>query len=159
MDSDRLNRWLTLAANIGVVAGIVLLVYELNQNREMMRAQVRNEISDRLVDIQMTVASNPQLADVLYRARAGEELTGSERTQFFNRNVAMYRYWESVHYQYRLGLYDDSEFFKQRDAWRSYINSSDAVSSVWCGIREEFSIEFENEVNQLLEEQQCSSDD
>jgi hypothetical protein len=155
MESDRVNRWLTLGANIGVLAGIVLLIFELSQNREMMRAQTRNEISDRLVDIQMTIASNPQLADVLYRARIGEELSGGERTQFNQRNAALYRYWENVHYQYRLGLYDDSEYLKQRDAWRSYVNSSKAVADVWCRNRDEFSVEFEKEVNQLLEKQHC----
>jgi hypothetical protein len=32
MDLDRLNRWLNLLANIGVVAGIVFLAIEVGQN-------------------------------------------------------------------------------------------------------------------------------
>ena len=123
-----------------------------------MRAQTRNEISDQLIDIQMTISSNPQLADVLFRGWNGEELSGGELMQFNQRNTALYRYWENVHYQYRLGLYDDSEYLRQRDAWHSYINGSRAVAEHWCRIRDQFSIEFVSEVNELLDEQQCPSD-
>jgi len=40
MDGLKLNNWLTLAANIGVIAGIVLLVLEIRQNTDLMRAQI-----------------------------------------------------------------------------------------------------------------------
>ena len=42
MRSEKVNRWLTLGANVGVLIGILLLVVELSQNREMIRAQTRN---------------------------------------------------------------------------------------------------------------------
>ena len=42
MESERLNRWLTLGANLGVLVGILLLVFELNQNRDLVRAQTEN---------------------------------------------------------------------------------------------------------------------
>ena len=45
MDSDRLNRWLTLGANLGVLVGIVLLLLELDQNRKLMRAKTRDHIA------------------------------------------------------------------------------------------------------------------
>jgi hypothetical protein len=41
MDSDRVTRWLTLAANIGVIVGIVFLVLEMRQNSDIATAQVR----------------------------------------------------------------------------------------------------------------------
>ena len=40
MDSDRLNRWLSLGANLGVLAGIILIFFELNQNADLMRSQI-----------------------------------------------------------------------------------------------------------------------
>ena len=43
MESDRLNRWLTLAANFGVILGIVFVVLEIRQNRDIAMAQVRLE--------------------------------------------------------------------------------------------------------------------
>ena len=40
MDSYRLSRWLTVGANLGVLAGIILILFELNQNADLMRAQM-----------------------------------------------------------------------------------------------------------------------
>ena len=123
-----------------------------------MRAETRNAISAQLVDIQMTISSNPQLADVLSRGWNGEVLTGGEATQFNQRNTALYRYWENVHYQYRIGLYDDSEYTKQRVAWEAYINGSTAVAELWCRISFQFSTEFVSEVNGLMNTHQCTAD-
>ena len=75
MTPDKVNRWLTLGANIGVLIGIVLLVIELDQNREMIRAQTRNDISQQLASRLLTLASNSQLNNVTRRAAAGEELS------------------------------------------------------------------------------------
>ena len=40
MDSDRVNRWLMLVANFGVLVGLLLLVFEIRQNTDMMKAQM-----------------------------------------------------------------------------------------------------------------------
>ena len=74
MKAKRINDWLTLGANIGVLIGIILLLVELNQNSTMMRAQTRFEVSQGIVDLLNLSASNEQLASVLRRADSGEEL-------------------------------------------------------------------------------------
>ena len=38
MESDRLNRWLTLAANVGVLAGLIFLVVEIRHTNDLARA-------------------------------------------------------------------------------------------------------------------------
>ncbi len=45
VDSDRVTRWLTLAANVGVIVGIVFLVLEMRQTGAIATAQVRLEYS------------------------------------------------------------------------------------------------------------------
>ena len=49
MNTDRLNRWLTLGANLGVLTGIILIFIELNQNADLMRAQMVQSRADNLV--------------------------------------------------------------------------------------------------------------
>ena len=39
MDSDRLNRWLSLGANTGVLVGIIFLAVEIRQNSDLARLQ------------------------------------------------------------------------------------------------------------------------
>ena len=40
MDADRVNRWLTMVAILGVLIGLFLLVFEIRQNTDLMRAQI-----------------------------------------------------------------------------------------------------------------------
>jgi hypothetical protein len=74
MDSDKAKKWITLGANLGVLIGIFLLIVELQQNREMMRAQTRTDIAAMSIDRLQAIASDQGLADIVRRARFGEEL-------------------------------------------------------------------------------------
>jgi len=157
VESDRLARWLTLGANLGVLIGLVLLIAELAQNREMMRAQIRHELAMGIVDLLQAPANNHQLADVLYRGISGEELKQTEMYQFELRTNALFRYWEDVHYQYRVGLYDDSEFSRQRNAWKVSLERSRLAADYWCKVRRLYSPEFASEMNSLLPDGSCSA--
>lgn len=40
MNMDKLNKWLMLAANLGVIARIILLAVELQQNNSLLETQI-----------------------------------------------------------------------------------------------------------------------
>ena len=153
MDSNKVNRWLTLGANLGVLVGIILILIELDQNATMMRGQTRNDVSVELIDLMSQVANNPQLASLIHRVESGEELTPEEFVQYEHREVAMFRYFENAHYQYRQGLYDEVEFSAQREAWRKYWHP--ARVNFWCGYRSTVSPDFRAEMDSLLGANQC----
>jgi len=155
---DRLVKWLTIGANLGVLLGLLLLIAELAQNREMMRAQIRHEMATGIVDLLQTPANNDQLAGVLLRGINGEELKPTEMFQFELRTNALFRYWEDVHYQYRNGLYDDTEFSRQRAAWKASIKRSRLTVDYWCSVRQYYSPEFALEMETLLPDGSCKSD-
>ncbi len=155
MKADSVNRWLTLVANFGVLIGIILLLVDLDQNATMMRAQTRHEITSGLVDLLRDVASNDQLAGVIRRAESGEDLSPDELLQYRIRSHAMFRYWEDVHYQYRVGLYDEIEFATQRFAWKSY--QPEAFVDVWCSNRTQYSPKFVQEVDNLFDLSRCGT--
>ena len=156
MKSDRLTRWITIGANLGVMIGLLLLIAELAQNRDMMRAQIRHELAMGIVNILQTPANNDQLADVLFRGISGEELTPTELYQFELRTNALFRYWEDVHYQYRAGLYDDTEFERQRDAWKASLARSHLGVDYWCTVRLQYSPEFVQEIDSMLLDGRCN---
>ena len=79
MDADRLNKWVTLGANIGVLVGIILLIFEIDQNRQAIRAQTRNDIAQGAIGVISLSIENPYLADILVRSNRGEELSESEK--------------------------------------------------------------------------------
>lgn len=156
MNTKQINQWLTFAANIGVIFGILLLVFELQQNRDLMKAQIRTEISKGIFDLFTLTAENPQLADLLYRADKGEKLTPAEHFQYTSRTRAMFRYFENVNYQYRQGLYEKTEYEKQTKAWQKYLNNSKIAVSIWCDYRATVSEGLMLEIDSLLISKKCS---
>ena len=73
MDSDRINRWLTLGANIGVLIGLFLLIVEIDQNNELMQAQIEQTRSETLVDWRREVVGNERIAGLLAKFDGGVE--------------------------------------------------------------------------------------
>ena len=61
MDADRANRWLTLVANISVVAGIIFLAIEVRQNTENARANAYQSCSIAASERWSAVASSPEM--------------------------------------------------------------------------------------------------
>jgi hypothetical protein len=79
METNRLNNWLTLIANFGVIAGIVFLGLEIQQSNRI--AIVGTEISVRsgFAEINHAVYSDPGLSMLLVRlADVDSELTIDE---------------------------------------------------------------------------------
>ena len=148
------DKALQLLGNLGVIAGILLLVYELNQNREMTRAQTRNAIAQTLIDLQINEANSPELVEILLKVEAGEPVTDIERYRYERTRTALFRYWENVHYQYRNGLYDDDEYLTQREAWRDTLSEA-PVRELWCGRRDRQSRQFVAEIDSLIGDDQC----
>lgn len=157
MNSERLTRWFTVAANLGALIGLLLIGLQLRQNRTLMRAQIRHDLAMGIVDLLNTPAANDQLASVLRRGGLGEQLTADEEFQFQLRSNALLRYWEDVHYQYRQGLYDEVEYSKQKEAWRSTIARSAGLVAYWCAVRVLYSPRFMSELDGLLAARMCGS--
>ena len=132
-----------------VVASMVFVGMEIRQNNVLARAATRNEVAVQVVDLMMAVSGNPQLVEVIRRRHSGGELTEVENAQFRLRTLSFYRYFENVHYQRRQGLYAESEFLTQREAWRGFM-SAEGNEEVWCSMRETFSPEFRVDFDDLL---------
>jgi negative regulator of sigma E activity len=43
MITDKLNRWVTMFVNLSVLAGIVLVAIQIQQNTDITKAQMANE--------------------------------------------------------------------------------------------------------------------
>ena len=155
MDANNVNRWLTLGANIGVLIGIILLIVKLSQTRDMMRAQTRNEISRGLFDVLSLTATNKELSDAWARDNLDEELTPGEQMMVNSRNNAIWRYWENAHYQYRQGLYDETEFSMQMNAIQNVLGRQKGPVKMWCERRLQYSPEFRAKIDSLLTTYKC----
>ena len=150
MSKERLMQWIALAANGGTIIGLLMVIMQLQQNRTLMRAQVRHELATTIVELLNSSASNGQLASVERRAGLGEQLTEDEQFQFRLRSNALFRYWEDVHYQYRQGLYDEVEYSRQKAAWKATFANSVGFLNYWFEVRTLYSPRFASEIDGLL---------
>ena len=144
------GKMLGTLANLGVLAGILLLAYELNQTRELTRAEIRNSLAESLTAMILNGANNSDLAEITLKAHAGETLTPIERYRFSQQENARMRLWENAHYQYRNGLFDESEWSAQLEAIRGFVNDH-PEREMWCARQLRQSASFVAEINSLLE--------
>ena len=70
---------MTFIANVGVLGGILLLVYELRQNNELMEADARLNRVAMSVNAWRSTAENGDLTELREREKSGEELSDTER--------------------------------------------------------------------------------
>jgi len=78
-----LGQTVTILANVGVLAGLLLLAFELNQNRQMMEAQTRHEMAQSIVEQLGEIASNADLASIQGRGWCGRLESEVEESRFF----------------------------------------------------------------------------
>jgi len=65
VDTDRLNRWITLGANIGVLAGIIFLGLEIRQNTLVAKIESANTLEQNLRGVTLSIWSDPEFARIL----------------------------------------------------------------------------------------------
>ena len=96
MDQKKLNWWLSLLGNLGVLGGLVFVGFEIRQNTSQLRAEASHSITASVNEMNAGIYSDSTLADLVLR---GEQnlgaLNATERFrinafQFSRLNVAEY---------------------------------------------------------------------
>ena len=117
MDSDRLNRWLTLGANLGVLAGIVLILIELDQNAELMRSQIIQSRAETAQEAWRLVATSDHLAGI----RAKRVQIGNDQEWVNSLNPEEFVRWQAwifaMMHNVRGQLYQLDQGFLDRTFW------------------------------------------
>ena len=122
MNADSINKWLTLVANIGVVIGLMLLLIELDQNSDLVRAQIHQARSDSWIGMKLMHADSEFLAPAIQKvADAGgmdnpaalDQLTSVEIRRIKNWYWAIIGDYDNLFYQYQQG-YLDEDYYQSR---------------------------------------------
>ena len=128
MDTDRLNRWLTLVANVAVVAGIIFLGLELRQNNELLQFEVESiYFQNRVWGMEQSI-ENPEFGVLVFKARNGDELDEFEAYQVrgFYRRIFLGLNWEFS--QARAGRLDVRDY---RNRWGEIIRENRYAIAEW----------------------------
>jgi len=93
MNADSINKWLTLGANLGVLMGITLVAYEINQATVTTRAEMISSYQDRWVTIDLSWQSEDLASAWAKAIESPEDLTLTEMIQL---NGFMWSYIDHV---------------------------------------------------------------
>lgn len=102
-----LGRAISILANVGIIAGIVFLALELEQNSRILSAQAQFSIASVQIDQIRSIIENSDLADLPVRAVSGEELSDSDQIRLWNSARLYFVAWEWEFLQIQAGNLDD----------------------------------------------------
>ena len=148
MKPKEINEWLALVANLGVIAGIIILAIELNQNNRLMMSQTRSEIAQSVSDVLLRTAFSDYAGITLNTVNL-DSLDDVDRRRVGAYQYARLRLWENFHYQYRSGLFEQDEFDREREVWRQELEVP-VVKLFFCSTRSQFSDLFVAEMDSLM---------
>ena len=152
---SQLNQRLTFAANLAVIAGIVLLAAEIRQNTQAVRAQTRDSVTAKQMEYYGWVATNQELAAVLAKGNtlglSGLDRESGEMHMYTYAVQGILREYENSYYQYREGLFSDSEFEVRLDRWRVGM-ATKGWQELWTSVRLAFAPDFRAEIDRIVAE-------
>jgi hypothetical protein len=97
---NKLNKWLTLLANLGVVVGIVFLIIEIRQTNTLMKANAFQDRSSDLIQIgSMAVESEP-LSSALSKLNLPNRVcdaTNAPLTDLSEQELAVFKQYIMAH--------------------------------------------------------------
>jgi hypothetical protein len=107
---DKVNQWLTLVANLGVIAGLVFLGYEVQQNTNIAKASAYRENIQDIAAWRELLISDAELAR-LYRTYTGEGLAAFDDTDRSRISALVYNVmgvYENAYFARRYGIIGDA---------------------------------------------------
>jgi hypothetical protein len=147
MNTEQVNRWLSLVANIGVIMGLALLAYEVNQSTKVAISAVSQGLTEQSLDFFSLKIDSDTVAKATYKRRLGEELDDYEKYQLAQHQYYNFRVFENAFLQYRRGLYDDSEWEKYQRIIAIIFRTNPIARDMWDRTENEWTVEFLAEVN------------
>ncbi len=99
-----LGQTVSVVASIGVIAGIVFLAYELQQNNQLLEAEARATRIGLRVSHSEALFRDQQFAEIMSRAQVGDDLTDAEELRLFWFNATTFSAWEYVFAESERGM-------------------------------------------------------
>ena len=152
MDSNQVKKWLILIANIGVLFGLALVAFELQQNSELMRIQINQARADAVMLSNEQLFNSPYLPSIILKTQQGGELSGEERIRYINWFRAINRNQDNVLSQYFAGMLGEHTPRSVEDFARDVVTSSSYSREAWRITKPGFSDEYIAFIEKVLKD-------
>lgn len=130
-----------IVASIAVVVSLLLVVASIDQNTKSLQSINDNFLYELQNQRLRDVSNDSELASIIDRYFAGEDLTSAERRQYFSWQLQELNMWEIAFTRYNEGLLPA----KQWDSWDRYWNTDmpgQFPEAWWSAIKHQYSDDF-----------------
>ncbi len=150
MKLDRVNAWLSLAASVAVLVGIVFLAVEINQNTAMMETQIHQSRAAQAMAEAQSLYNSDYVPALLVKVKLGEELSNEERVRYTSLFRAFNRNWDNQLRQFNQGFLAANIPRSLRGAILEEIGSSELARMEWERTKDTYSDEYIEFVDSVL---------
>ena len=152
MNSETLTKWIALGANIGVIAGIIFLGFEISQNNELLAVQVNlAQLSVQRERRSRVIENVDRLAETVVKDRDGVEISETDVMRLSLHYLDTIDSWEWEFREYQAGRMTADVM--DIDNWRTMWSLYPALRASF----EETRYRRSNEFRQFMEEKVLSS--
>jgi hypothetical protein len=130
MNSEKLNRWLSLVSNMAVIAGIIFLAIEIRQNTQQLEIQSYQSWVAANMEINSATA-NLEMAEITALGHPdSRNLSQETYVAYAMQHMSMFQMAQSTHYLYLQGSIDE-ELWRTEMARAGVILSFPGVRQWW----------------------------
>ena len=148
MNTEKLGRWLAPVANLGVIAGLILVAVQINQNTQITKAQIANDyfLADMALELAM-MGEHPAVSwnRAVY---APDELTSEDAVvldRYFNYGLVQIHRLQEMD---KMGM--AHEGWQERLEYLGWHLGNEVGRRWWESVREDYSAEFRETVDKIL---------
>jgi hypothetical protein len=148
MDTDSVNRGLTLAANVGVLGGLILVAFQINQNTQITRAQITNDYYLADMQLELAMMGDDPASSWTKAVYTPNDLTNEDAAvvdRYFNFGLVQIQRLQKMH---ELGLADED--WENRIDYLGWHLGNEVGRRWWAYSKEGFPDDFVQTVDEVL---------
>jgi hypothetical protein len=134
--------WFEIVGTLLIVASLCLVLVQIRQNTHAISSQAVAELNGQADESHLAVATDPQLADLILRARADlAALPAVDQLRLESFIHAQFNRQELAYSYHQRGIYDDADYASWQATLCEWINRK-PHSAYWSKLRPSFNPEF-----------------
>ena len=140
-----------LTSVVAIILSLVFLALEVKQSNQLAKAEIRQALNVTDMEVYKVQMEEDIIAKALYKINKNIPIDDYEEYQLNEFQRFNFRDFDNSFYQYRIGLFDENVWFAYRRIIKSLLTEN-YIMLMWGNSNQSFSIEFQDEVNNILKE-------
>ena len=145
----RMRLIIELISAAAIIVSLVFLEIEANQSNQLAKATIRQALNETDMEIYRVQMDEEIIPHALYKNDNNLPLNDYEQYNVNLYNVYNFRDFDNSFYQYRIGLFEQSDWLAYRRIIKSLLRDP-TVLKMWDNQSHVFSKEFKLEVELIL---------